>query len=76
MALTALSLGVSQLFATQFLVPTSHLMNFTQSFTFTAMIMLCITVPAILMLREPTKKPRRSPQSDEPAESQAAQVEN
>lgn len=55
-ALSALFLGLSQVFATQFLIPFTAKMTYDESFGYTALILLTLTIPAIFMIREPSPK--------------------
>ena len=44
------------MFATQFLVPLTIKLTLGESFGTSALLMLTLTLPAILMIREPTPK--------------------
>ena len=57
-AINTLAIGLSQVFATQFLVPLTMDMNYDQSFTISAAMMMLLTIPAIFMIREPAPKLR------------------
>ena len=55
-AINTMAIGLSQVFATQFLVPLTMDMSFADSFGISALMMLILTLPTILMVREPTPK--------------------
>ena len=55
-AINTFAIGLSQVFATQILFPLTIEMTYSESFGTTALIMLILTVPVLLMVREPTKK--------------------
>ena len=51
-----MAIGISQIFATQCLVPITLHMNFSDSFTVSAVMMLILTIPTLFMIREPSPK--------------------
>ena len=65
-AINTLFIGLSQIFATQLLVPMTQSMNFNQAFTFSSALMMAITIPVLLMIREPSKKlTKKSPSQED-----------
>ena len=63
------------MFATQFLVPLTLKMTLAESFGTSALLMLTLTLPAILMVREPS--PKSEPVAQEPnTENEQPQEEN
>ena len=57
--INTLAIGLSQVFATQFLVPMTQGMNFEQSFTVSSLMMLALTLPVLFMIREPNPKEKK-----------------
>jgi len=55
-ATSALAVGLSQLYATQILVPLTKNMDYTESFEVCGIMMFVLTFPAIFMIREPSPK--------------------
>lgn len=55
-AVNTLAIGISQVFATQFLVPLTLTMSYGQSFGISSLMMFTLSIPVILMIREPTPK--------------------
>ena len=53
MAVNTLAIGLSQVFATQFLVPLTQRMTYDQSFSISSLMMLTLTLPTLFMIREP-----------------------
>ena len=52
--LNTLFIGLSQIFATQLLVPITQTMTFGQAFTLSSIMMLFLTIPVLFMIREPS----------------------
>ena len=59
-----MAIGLSQVFATQILVPLTVKMSLADSFGTSALMMLTLTLPAILMVREPTPKQKEAVNED------------
>ena len=55
-AINTMAIGLSQVFATQFLIPITFHMSYEQSFGVSALMMMCLALPAVFMIREPTPK--------------------
>lgn len=55
-AMGTMAIGISQIFATQCLVPLTLHMNFSDSFSVSALMMLVLTIPVLFMVREPSPK--------------------
>eukprot|EP00354_Favella_ehrenbergii_P010788 CAMPEP_0170468256 /NCGR_PEP_ID=MMETSP0123-20130129/11507_1 /TAXON_ID=182087 /ORGANISM="Favella ehrenbergii, Strain Fehren 1" /LENGTH=127 /DNA_ID=CAMNT_0010734785 /DNA_START=531 /DNA_END=914 /DNA_ORIENTATION=+ len=51
-----LAIALSQIYATQCLVPLTQNMNFDESFTISSLMMLILTIPTLFMIREPKPK--------------------
>ena len=60
-----MAIGLSQVFATQILVPLTLKMSLGDAFGTSALMMLTLTLPAILMVREPTPKQKEEANEDE-----------
>ena len=59
-----LAIGLSQVFATQFLIPFTKNMTYGESFGVSSLMMLILTVPAIFMIREPSTKAKKEMESN------------
>lgn len=73
-AINTLSIGISQVFSTQVLVPLTLEMSFSQSFATSALMMLVLSIPAIFMIREPAPK-KQKPSNAQGLEHIDAQTE-
>ena len=69
-----MAIGLSQVFATQILVPLTVKMSLADSFGTSALMMFTLTLPAILMVREPTPK-QKEPVNNSEDQSPARQAE-
>ena len=57
--MNTLAVGLSQVFATQFLVPLTTNMSYGDSFSVSALMMMALTLPALFMVREPSTATKR-----------------
>ena len=69
-AINTMAIGISQIFATQCLVPLTLQMTFRDSFTVSAVMMLIITIPTLFMIREPSPKRPKQRDSEGPVTNQ------
>ena len=61
--MNTLAIGLSQIFATQCLVPLTQQMTFNESFTMSSIMMLILTIPTLFMIREPKSKRQQQQQA-------------
>jgi len=59
--LNVLAIGLSQLFGTQVIVPLTQKLSFSELFSATSFMLLILTIPVLLMIREPNLKKLEQP---------------